>query len=169
MENSLFLIPVGVLNKHAISEIVACYEITFQYCLSLTPSEAKELVETRTLALKNNGRIEVGGGIIDKIIMVFCDSPYMSQHNYAETLHELVEIFYFFKNETLDLISDDELIDWMKKYFDTSCQGSLDLLKSRELVKLAHEVVQGCFDFSAPYDLCDYYDGGAKEEFNEQY
>ncbi|WP_309446508.1 DUF6323 family protein [Desulfosporosinus nitroreducens] len=34
-----------------------------------------ELVETRTFSLKSNGRIEFGGGVIDKIIKEFCDSP----------------------------------------------------------------------------------------------
>lgn len=53
-------------------------------------------------------------------------------YNYVETLHELIEIFYFYKNETLDLISDDELIKFMKNSFDGKCQGSLELLSGRE-------------------------------------
>ena len=37
-------------------------------------------------------------GVIEKIILAFCDSPYISMHNYEETIHELLEIFYYYKN-----------------------------------------------------------------------
>lgn len=101
---------------------------------------AVELVETRSLALKRNGRIEFGGGTIDKLIKGFCDSPYISKNNYTETLHELIEIFYYYKNETLDLVSDDDLINFMKKSFDGCCEGSLDLLCGRELANMASNI-----------------------------
>ena len=55
-----------------------------------------EIVETRTVSLKSNGRIEFGGGVVEKIIKEFCDSPYISMHNYVETLHELIEILLLF-------------------------------------------------------------------------
>jgi hypothetical protein len=85
----------------------------------------------------DTGRVEFGGGIVDKVILMFCDSPYISMHNYEETLHELIEIFYYYKNEALDLIGDDELIKYMKTAFNGICQGSLDLLAGRELYNLA--------------------------------
>ncbi|MDR3270569.1 MAG: DUF6323 family protein [Peptococcaceae bacterium] len=31
------------------------------------------------------------------MIKEFCASPYISMHNYADTLHTLVEIFYYYK------------------------------------------------------------------------
>ena len=80
---------------------------------------------------------------IDKIIKGFCDSPYISMHNYAETLHELIEMFYYYKNETLDLSSDDELIYSMKQGFDGVCQGSLELLSGLELSKMAQKLRYG--------------------------
>ena len=64
-------------------------------------------------------------------------------YNYAETLHELTEIFYFYKNETLDLMSDDELIKFMKNSFDGKCQGSLELLSERELANMARNLRYG--------------------------
>jgi len=133
------LIPFasGLVQKQAVGEVIRCNDYTERFGLVLTQAQAIELVETRSYALSNNGRIEFGGGVIDKIIKEFCDSPYISMHNYTQTLHELIEIFYYYKNETMDLISDDELIKYMKSAFDGVCQGSLDLLSCRELYRLA--------------------------------
>lgn len=143
MSLDLIMFSGSLLQKQAVSEILQCNSATEQYALTLTEQQAAELVETRSCSLKNTGRIEFGGGVIDRIIKEFCDSPYISQNNYTETLHELIEIFYYFKNETLDLMSDDELMRFMKKCFDGNCQGSLDLLKYRELEKIARNIRYG--------------------------
>lgn len=151
------LIPAasGLLQKQAINEVVKCNRFTEQYGLRLTETQAKELVETRSFALNQTGRIEFGGGAIDKVIKAFCDSPYISMRNYAETIHELVEIFYYYKNETLDMISDDDLIKFMRDSFDNICQGSLELLAGRELYKLARKLRFGS-------DYSDYEDSVAE-------
>ena len=152
-----------LIQKHAVDEIEKCNNFTSGYGLTLSRQDAIELVETRTLSLKRYGRIEFGGGVIDKIIREFCDSPYISMHNYVETLHELIDIFYFYKNETLDLISDDDLIKFMKKSFDGKCQGSLELLSGRELDKMARNLRYG---YDPDYSEDDEYE---KEEEDEQY
>ena len=72
-----------------------------------------------------------------KLITAFCDSPYMNKQNYSETLERLLEIFYYYKNETDERLSDNELIDYMKTFFNGSCEGSLELLESREMDSLA--------------------------------
>jgi len=133
----------SLIQNQAVAEIEKCNDFTAQFGLALSYLDAIELVETRSIALKSNGRIEFGGGVIDKIIMQFCDSPYISMHNYAETIHELTEMFYYYKNETLDLISDDELIKFMKNSFDGKCQGSLELLSGRELANMARNLRYG--------------------------
>lgn len=133
----------SLIQKQAIDEIEKCNDFTFRFGLTLSRQDAVELVKTRTLSLKNYGRIEFGGGVVDKIIREFCDSPYISMDNYVETLHGLIEIFYFYKNETLDLISDDELIKLMKDSYDGKCQGSLELLSGRELDRMARNLRYG--------------------------
>ena len=133
----------SLIQKQAVEEVEKCNEFTSRFGVTLSRAQAVELVETRTLALKSNGRIEFGGGVLDKLIKEFCDSPYISMHNYAETLNELAEIFYYYKNESLDLISDDELIKFMKDRFDGICQGSLELLSGRELAVMARNLRYG--------------------------
>jgi len=133
----------SLIQKQAVDEIQKCNDFTARFGLTLSYQNAIELVEMRTLSLKRYGRVEFGGGVINKIIKEFCDSPYISMNNYVETLLELIEIFYFYKNETLDLISDDELIKFMKNSFDGKCQGSLELLSGRELDKMARNLRYG--------------------------
>lgn len=144
MSFDLILFPGSLFQKQAVSEILKCNEITRHYMLTLTQQQAAELVETRSLSLRDTGRIEFGGGIIDRIIKEFCSSPYIWQDNYAQTLNDLIEIFYYYKNETLDMVSDHDLIKIMKKCFDGECQGSLDLLKGRTLDRMARSLRYGC-------------------------
>ncbi|HEY5556119.1 DUF6323 family protein [Acetobacterium sp.] len=143
MSFDLMLFDGSLLEKQAVSEIMMINKRTEQFGLILTEPQALELVETRSYALKNTGRIEFSGGVLDKIIKYFCDSPYISHYNYQEVLHELVEIFYYYKNETLDQMSDDDLIQFMKKHFNGKSAGSLDLLKYRKLEKMARNLRNG--------------------------
>lgn len=152
MDNNFKLVPSVIMQKLAVTEILDCNEITSRYRLILTPTEARELVATRAQALSSNGRIEFAGGIINKLIMKFCNSPFLSQYNYATTLNDLIETFYYFKNETLDEVSDDELISLMKTYFDRSCQGSIELLQNRELETLARNIRYGISEYKEDYD-----------------
>ncbi len=140
MKEIFSLISGESAQQLAVAEIISCNRATSRYGLVLKESEAIELAETRSEALKGLGRIEFAGGTINKLIMAFCDSPYLDPSNYAETLNELLEIFYHFKNETLDEIDDDELISQMKKSFDQTCRGSVDLLKTRDLFNLSRRV-----------------------------
>lgn len=169
MEFGLIMIPTSLVTKQAIDEILKCNHVTSDYGLVLSHAEAVELVETRAEALRSNGRMEFGGGVIDKLIMEFCDSPFISQNNYAFTLHDLIETFYYFKNESIDEISDDELISFMKKYFDHNCQGSMELLQNRELETLAHNIRYNIDDYGGidEYDAEEYYEYFDEEKWYE--
>ena len=141
-------------EKQAMTEILKCNDYSQKFGLTLTEINAAELIETRKLSLKNNGRIEFGSGIIDKIIREFCDSPYLNNQNYPTILNELVNIFYFYKNETLDLVSDCDLIKFMKKSFDGICQGSVELLYGRELNDFSEKIQDG-YDFNPEIEYTD--------------
>ena len=160
MFKSIIKISELKLNETSINELIKCNEQSIYYNLKLTKKDAEFLISVRDEALKRQGRIEFGGGIVKKIIEKFYDSPYIHQFNYCSIISELVEIFYYYKNETLDLIGDDELINLMKKFFDKSCFGSVELLKGRDLDKLAHNIKYNVKDYT---DISDY-----KEEFKEE-
>nr|WP_284703760.1 DUF6323 family protein [Clostridium swellfunianum] len=130
-------------KKQAAIQLKACNEITIKYGLALSDEDVSELVENRFKALKDTGRIEFCEGILKKIVEAFCDSPYIMQQNYKDTLMELQECFYFFKNEAMDQISDDELIEFMKRHFDGKCQGSLEYLSGTTLEDLCRNTRYG--------------------------
>lgn len=148
MKQQFCLIPNSIAQQLTVTEIIRCNQTTSRYGLTLKESDALELANTRSEVLESVGRIEFSGGTINKLIIGFCDSPYLTQANYAETLSELLETFYYLKNETLDEIDDDELIELMKKSFDQSCQGSIDLLQAREMEILARKIRYGISDLT---------------------
>lgn len=164
MEFNVAALSSSIVQKQAINEIIMCNDFTGEYGLVLTLEQAAELVETRFASLSANGRIELGGGVIDKIIKEFCDSPYITRYNYAETLQELLKLFYFYKNETLDLLSDDDLIKVMKDSFNNTCCGSIELLADREMNKMAINLRYG-YAPSYSEDTCETHE----EDENEQY
>lgn len=141
------LLPTAMLNQYMIAEVGKCNDYTAKYGLSLSDAEIHELVSQRKEALNSSGRIEFGGGVIQKIIMEFMDSPYLLQDDYLETLEQLQEIFYYFKNESMDELSDDELLHLMKKYFDDVCQGSLEYLNSTMLENYCRDIRYGAEDY----------------------
>ena len=143
MSFALSLASLTALQNQDGEKLLACNEYTEKYGLTLTLADVQALEAARKSALKNTGRIEFGGGITEKLIKEFCDSPFIQRADYAEILERLTEIFYLYKNETLDILTDDELIKWMGKFYNTSCQGSTELLESRELYRLSQNVKAG--------------------------
>ncbi len=130
MDNQFMFLPVMLQNRQTITALLKCNEVSARFGLQLSETEIDELIENRRETLERCGRIEFGGGVIQKIIMEFFDSPFLYQDNYVGTLMELQECFYYFKNESLETLSDDELIKLMKKYFDDVCQGSVEYLQT---------------------------------------
>lgn len=135
-----------IVNKRKqleIANIKKCNEYTSQYGLVLSDNQMNNLLERRKETLNKTGRIELRVGIIDKLIKEFCDSPYINQENYAKTLYELIEIFYEYKNETMDLITDDELIEFIKKSFDGIAGGDLEYLSGTIMYKMRENLING--------------------------
>ncbi|HEX3031533.1 MAG TPA: DUF6323 family protein [Bacillota bacterium] len=143
------LLPLDQLSETAaITQIMRLNELSLRYGLTLSHSEALQLVQSRNDVLQAIGRIEVGSATLGKLISAFCDSAFINQQEYAEILHQLLEIFYYMKNETLDQISDDELIELMKYYYEIRCKGSLELLQGREMEQMARNIRYGVENFA---------------------
>ena len=116
-------------QQNQLSKMMETNRLTQQYGLALTEQEAKLIVSERASALQKERRVEFGESITPKIIYEFCDSDFIDQNNYVETLIRLQEIFYLYKNEMQDEISDDELLHFMKEQFEQTCFGDLDYLE----------------------------------------
>lgn len=126
-----------------IEQILAANQYTQKCGLVLSREEAKLLIKERRNVLKKECRVEFGSSILPKIIYAFCDSAYIEQENYCDALVRLQEIFYLYKNEMLDEIMDDELIEFMREQFETVCYGDFDYLEGTCLDIFAQAIRAG--------------------------
>ncbi len=111
--------------------------------MTLSEQDAEILAQERKSTLIEQKRVEFGESILPRIIYEFCDSAFISQSNYVESLTRLQEIFFLYKNEMLDEISDEELLNFMKEQFETVCFGDFDYLEGTCLDIFAQAVRAG--------------------------
>ncbi len=130
-------------NDTQLEKIENCNQYTGKFGLQLSRQDVMTLMQDRMETLREQKRVEFQGGILEKLIFTFCDSPYIYQDNYVETIGKLQEIFYLYKNESLDELTDDELLDYMKAQFDGKCQGSLEHLEDTSLERFARGIREG--------------------------
>jgi len=135
--------PMQLARLRTMDELRGCNGITLRYGLSLSEQQIQNLAERHVTALRDTGRIEFGTGILKKLIIQFCDSPFLFQEEYEETLLELQDAFYYFKNESLDRIADDELLEFMKQVFNGKAQGSLEYLCNISIEELCRNTRYG--------------------------
>lgn len=132
-----------------VKEVLARNRDTEKFGLALSEREAQLLVAERGEVLRKERRVEFGQGILPKIIDTFCDSAYITQDSYCDTLIRLQEIFFLYKNEMLDEITDDELLEFMREQFDGVCCGELDYLEGTCLELFAQAIRAGYSGYEA--------------------
>lgn len=118
-------------------------QYTEKYGLTLSPEDAEILLAEKKQILKKERRVEFGESILPRIIYTFCDSSYISQDEYVDTLVRLQEIFYLYKNEMQDEITDEELLNFMKEQFEMVCFGDLQYLEETCLDLFAQAIRAG--------------------------
>ncbi len=143
MQEELFELMVAAGQKQEMARILSCNEKSAKYGLALTEEETRQLLICRRNTLKEQRRVEFGEGILPKLIDSFCDSQYISQYEYRDTLAALQDIFYLFKNESGDELTDDELIAFMREQFEGVCFGSLEYLSETCLERFAQAIRHG--------------------------
>lgn len=129
--------------KQDIAEVMTCNERSGHFGLSLSQEEATQLLECRNKSLETYQRIELSQTMLPKLIEYFCDSDYINQGDYLETLEALLGIFYEFKQESLDLLTDDELLTFMREQYDEICFGDLEYLEGTCLERFAEAIKGG--------------------------
>ena len=130
-------------QKNQLEKVIETNKTTEQFGLVLSEQDAKLILEERKDTLQKQKRVEFGEGIVPKIIYEFCDSDFIDQNNYADTIIRLQEIFYLYKNEMQDEITDDELLHLMKEQFELICFGDLDYLEGTCLANFAQAIRAG--------------------------
>lgn len=123
-------------------------QYTEKYGLTLSPEDTEILLAEKKQILKKERRVEFGESLRPRIIYTFCDSSYISQDEYVDTLVRLQEIFYLYKNEMQDEITDEELLNFMKEQFETVCFGDLQYLEGTCLDLFAQAIRAGYGGYS---------------------
>lgn len=127
--------PTDQALERTVAALTRCNEKTAPYGLRLTPEEMNQLARQRFTALDQTGRVEFGDGVLETLVAAFQDSPYLHQGAYAETVGALQDLFYHFKNESMDRLTDEILLQAMRVSFDRA-GGSLDYLGGTALEDL---------------------------------
>lgn len=112
---------------------------TTRYGLTLTQEQMAALADSQVRALRDTGRVELGNGILPRLIEAFCDSPNLHQADYAGTLETLQTVFYRVKNEAGDLTPDEDILKVLRRAFDRA-GGSTDYLESLPLAEMIRQM-----------------------------
>lgn len=147
-------------SKNQTEMVLKTNEYIHQFGLIISAEEAELIITERKKVLKEEQRVEFAESIVPKLIYEFSDSRYIDQNNYISTLISLQNIFYLYKNEMMDEISDDELICFMKEQYETICYGDLDYLEGTCLHVFAEAIRAG-------YQGYQLEQGGEYEAFDE--
>ena len=118
-------------------ELAACAPILEKFGMALSPAE--------TAALRSSGRIDLSGGAVKQLALIFCDSPYILRADWPDMLAQLLSLFYALKNETADHIGDTALINAMYLRFH-SVGGDMDALAGTPPEWLRHAAEGGDLD-----------------------
>ena len=123
-------------------ELHAANDRSARFGLALSEQGIRNVAARRKEALLQTGRIELGSSAVPAVIDGFCDSPYLFSEEYEETLSELVEAFYYYKNESGDQLTDEELICAMRERYD-AFGGSVDAVIGTTLDELCRAAKYG--------------------------
>lgn len=132
MENSNTLfIPLNSQSDPA--AVAAAVE---KHSIRISQNELSALENAHTRFLSAHGRVEFGKSALPTLAKAFASSPYFDEKNCTALLTELMDIFYYFRNECDGLISDEELISFMRREFDLSAAGDIGYLAGTAMERL---------------------------------
>lgn len=126
------IILSSIQNKSIIvakNELLKINDESSVYGLILTPQDVEEIIKSRGYSLKNYGRIDLNMDVTKKLINKIYTSQYTDKDDYVEIINDLQDIFYYLKNETLDEISDNEIIDIIVEFYEKT-SGRIDNIQN---------------------------------------
>ena len=111
-------------------ELLELNQNSSAYGLTLNKQDIKEIINSRNNTLKSYGRIELDINVTKSIIENLYKSQYTDRDDYVELINDLQEVFYYLKNETLDQISDIEIIEIIDEIYN-NCSGRIDIVQEK--------------------------------------
>lgn len=126
------IILSSIQNKSIVvakNELLKINDESSSYGLILTPEDVEEIIKSRGYSLKIYGRIDLNMDVTKKLINKIYTSQYTDKDDYVEIINDLQDIFYYLKNETLDEISDNEIIDIIAEFYEKT-SGRIDNIQN---------------------------------------
>ena len=114
-----------VHNRYIAKELAALNEHTVQHGIVLSERDCTDIAQCRSELLVESERIEVGAGAVQRIIEEFCESGYVSQRTFKDTVEGLLECFYTIKTETEDKVDDETVLEFLKYIFENDAGGDV--------------------------------------------
>ena len=133
----------AVNDKKLVLDLVEASVFAETHGLFITAQIAEDIAASRREALKNNGRVELRSDAIIRLTRAFSGSCYIEQSQFAHIIGEIIDLFYYIKNETENIVSDDDLISEMLETFDETCHGDIENMQSKGLEKILRRVKFG--------------------------
>jgi len=137
MKNNRGLFNIGTVlamnrsnDEEYSRQLLALNDTIDQYGIVLTAEQTRDLLSTRQRALNENHRVEMGVGAVIPLAKKFAGSAYLDAGNFADGMNIILEMFYYYKTETRDVIPDDDLIDMLYEWFEYKYQGDLELMQN---------------------------------------
>ena len=123
---------VAVRNKIVAGQLMELNADIEENGIVLSESDCKDIAEFRHDVLVRTERIDVGLGIVGRIVKEFSDSGYVDQHSFRQIVEDLLECFYTIKNETEDKASDDQVMEFLHYLFEDVVGGDTERLYDAE-------------------------------------
>lgn len=97
--------------------------------LVLTRAQALQLLETRREALRREGLVEWGEGILPQLAKQFAHSAYLDRQTYAESLERLAALFYHCRAQAGERVTDECILEFLSTRFEGVCGGDFERLE----------------------------------------
>lgn len=97
--------------------------------LVLTRAQALQLLETRREALRREGLVEWGEGILPQLAKQFAHSAYLDRQTYAESLERLAALFYHCRAQAGERMTDEHILEFLSTRFEGVCGGDFERLE----------------------------------------
>ena len=159
--------PNALIERKIVAHLLEINSTTQKHGLILTEAIAKEIAEARQYALKENDRIDFSSDTLTRLVKAFSESYYITQENFSEIIGEMLDLFYFLKNEIDDVLSDDDMISEMLIVFNETCFGAMEAMYGRGVEKIIRKYSFGDRKIWDGYENPDRFSFGVKEAWHE--
>lgn len=156
MDRNLIKIDLSVntlAERNLVNNLLEINSTTQRHGLIVTEIIAKEIAEARRQSLKDNDRVDFSSDTTARLVKAFSESYYITQETFSETIAEIIELFYFLKNEINDVLSDDDMISEMLIVFNETCFGVMEIMQSKGVEKIIRKYRFGDTEIWDDYEI----------------